>query len=707
MSGFSGGGGGRTNVKKAGTLIGSQQAINLVEGANINITVADDPGNGEVDITIAATGGGGGSSGFELFEEGVSQGIVTEVDFVGSMVTASAVGDAGTITIVHGNQSNGSQHTVADGSNAGFMSASDYTKLAAISGTNTGDQTITLTGDVTGSGTGSFATTIANASVTLAKMADLAQDQFIGRTTASTGVPQTATITSAARTVLDDTTVAAMVDTLGGASSTGTGGIARATSPTFVTPTLGVASATTINKVALTAPASGSTLTIADGATLTASANATVSGTNTGDQTITLTGDVTGSGTGSFATTIGSKKVTIGMLADGTDGELITWNSSGVAATVAVGTAGHVLTSNGTGAAPTFQAASGGGVTTQDEGVEAGTGQTILNFVGDGVTAASVGSTTTITVPATSLADGSVTLAKMANIATDRLIGRDTAGTGVPEALTVGGGVEFTGSGGIQRSALTGDVTASAGSGSTTIANAAVTLAKMANLAQDQFIGRTTASTGVPETATITAAARTVLDDTTVAAMVDTLGGASSTGTGGLARATSPTFVTPTLGVASATTLTLTNDLAVSEGGTGASTFTADAILKGNTTSAIVASGVTISSTNGISGHVEVQNVQTGTTYTISSTDTGKVLIFTNGSAVTVTIPQTLVVGFNCRWEQRGAGKVSFNGTAVTAATLNNRQSHVASAGQYAVGGIAIYTAGTPAVATLFGDTGT
>ena len=43
-------------------------------------------------------------------------------------------------------------------------------------------------------------------------------------------------------------------------------------------------------------------------------------------------------------------------LANGTDGELITWNSSGVAATVAVGTATHVLTSNGAGAPPTFQA---------------------------------------------------------------------------------------------------------------------------------------------------------------------------------------------------------------------------------------------------------------------------------------------------------------------------------------------------------------
>ena len=92
----------------------------------------------------------------------------------------------------------------------------------------------------------------------------------------------------------------------------------------------------------------------------------------------------------------------------------------------------------------------------------------------------------------------------------------------------------------------TGDVT-SVGDGATTIAAAAVTLAKMANLAQDQFIGRVTASTGVPETATITAAARTVLDDTTVAKMVDTLGAAPSTGSGGLVRETSPTLTTPNI----------------------------------------------------------------------------------------------------------------------------------------------------------------
>jgi len=53
----------------------------------------------------------------------------------------------------------------------------------------------------------------------------------------------------------------------------------------------------------------------------------------------------------------------IAGLANGTDGELITWNASGVAAAVAVGSADEVLTSNGSGAAPTFQAAGGGAFT--------------------------------------------------------------------------------------------------------------------------------------------------------------------------------------------------------------------------------------------------------------------------------------------------------------------------------------------------------
>ena len=63
-------------------------------------------------------------------------------------------------------------------------------------------------------------------------------------------------------------------------SSTGSTAVVLSTSPTLVTPVLGVASATSINKVALTAPATGSTLTIADGKTLTASNSLTLAGTD-------------------------------------------------------------------------------------------------------------------------------------------------------------------------------------------------------------------------------------------------------------------------------------------------------------------------------------------------------------------------------------------------------------------------------------------
>ena len=74
----------------------------------------------------------------------------------------------------------------------------------------------------------------------------------------------------------------------------GSGNFARVTSPTFVTPTLGDALATSINKVAVTAPASGSTLTIADGKTLSYSegswtpvlAGSTIPGTHTYSQQV-------------------------------------------------------------------------------------------------------------------------------------------------------------------------------------------------------------------------------------------------------------------------------------------------------------------------------------------------------------------------------------------------------------------------------------
>ncbi|MDB6172026.1 MAG: Uncharacterized protein JWL59_1337, partial [Chthoniobacteraceae bacterium] len=59
-----------------------------------------------------------------------------------------------------------------------------------LSGTNTGDQTITLTGDVTGTGTGSFATAIGAGKVTLAMQASMATASLLGRNTAGSGAPE-------------------------------------------------------------------------------------------------------------------------------------------------------------------------------------------------------------------------------------------------------------------------------------------------------------------------------------------------------------------------------------------------------------------------------------------------------------------------------------------------------------------------------------
>ncbi len=57
--------------------------------------------------------------------------------------------------------------------------------------------------------------------------------------------------------------------TLSGQS--GTGSFAGSTSPSFTTPILGVATATSVNKLTITAPATSATLAIADGKVFTAS----------------------------------------------------------------------------------------------------------------------------------------------------------------------------------------------------------------------------------------------------------------------------------------------------------------------------------------------------------------------------------------------------------------------------------------------------
>ena len=54
------------------------------------------------------------------------------------------------------------------------------------------------------------------------------------------------------------------------------------------------------------------------------------------------------------------------------------------------------------------------------------------------------------TLAASAIADASVTFAKLQNLSSDRLIGRDASGSGVSTEISVTGGLEFTGSNSIQ-----------------------------------------------------------------------------------------------------------------------------------------------------------------------------------------------------------------------------------------------------------------
>jgi len=91
-------------------------------------------------------------------------------------------------------------------------------------------------------------------------------------------------------------------------TTTGTGTVvALATSPTLVTPTIGVASATSVNKVAITAPATSATLTLADGSTLATSGafSQTLTATATTAVTLPTSGYLIGS-----VTQLGANPVT-------------------------------------------------------------------------------------------------------------------------------------------------------------------------------------------------------------------------------------------------------------------------------------------------------------------------------------------------------------------------------------------------------------
>lgn len=98
----------------------------------------------------------------------------------------------------------------------------------------------------------------------------------------------------------------------------------------------------------------------------------------------------------------------------------------------------------------------------------------------------------------------------------------------------------------------------------------------------------------------------------------------------------------------------------------------------------------TVSSDTGYRISSSAVNGQTGTTYSLTASDNGKIVTMSNGATSTVTVIAGLPVGFNTTVIQLGAGQVGF--TAASGVTMNSYASAFKISGQHGAAAVISYS---------------
>jgi hypothetical protein len=101
----------------------------------------------------------------------------------------------------------------------------------------------------------------------------------------------------------------------------------------------------------------------------------------------------------------------------------------------------------------------------------------------------------------------------------------------------------------------------------------------------------------------------------------------------------------------------------------------------------VSATGLVADSYKATSGSI---NAQSGSSYTLLSSDNGKIITMSNAAANTVVVPAGLGTGFSCTVVQIGAGQVTLSASGVT---MNSYQGYTKIAGQHAGASLFSYSA--------------